>query len=72
MTQDISRNVVAILLVLTIVVASFGTWMILTAQPTTADADTPAGGEIGLTIQSPPEGDVALTIMPSEEEEQEQ
>lgn len=68
MATDISRNVVAILLVLTIAVAGLGTWAVLNQEPAT-QTPLPRGGEVSLDIYNPPTGQVSLQITnPTEQE----
>lgn len=73
MTHDISRNVVAILLVLVVVVSAMGTWAFLTQFEARAQTGPMAGqGQIHLSIESAPplpvmkEASVQLSIASTE------
>jgi len=58
---DVSRNVVAVLLVLVIVVSGFGTWTALSHKaPAVAVASN--GGQVSLTVAHPNQGSVGLTV----------
>lgn len=68
MAADISRNVVAILLVLTIAVAALGTWAVLNQEPA-PQTPSSTGGEVSLDIYQPPTGQVSLQIIKPTEQE---
>ena len=66
MVEDISRNVVVVLLVLVVLVASFGTWAFLSSFGTQEYRGTFGGnGQVQLTLpnQPPSTGHVALTLV---------
>ncbi len=69
---DISKKTVAILLVVAVVLAVVGTWVILSSGPVVVKAPQKSTtGEVRLTILSSPvqstEGKVQLTIVPNEQ-----
>ena len=68
--EDISRKTVAILLVVAVVLAVVGTWVILSSGPVVVNVPRQGTvGEVKLTILSPPiqntEGKVQIQILPS-------
>lgn len=69
MTQDISHNVVAILLILTMVVAGFGTWAVVDAQ-SDVQQPSPNTAQVSLSIDRPSAGEVSIQIEEPEEEQQ--
>lgn len=74
MTYDISRNVVAILLVLVILVSAVGTWAFLTQFEARELSPKPASGHVHLSIADTPEpveqaGQVQLRIASMEDQQ---
>jgi hypothetical protein len=63
---DVSRNVVAVLLVLVIIVSGLGTWSLLSTRPTGALGLGSTDATVSLTVTQPPrdQGDIQLTIIP--------
>ena len=59
MTHDISRNVVAILLVLVVLVSAIGTWAFMTQFESRPALSGPAGGQVHLSIADGPAEPVA-------------
>ena len=54
MTHDISRNVVAILLVLVVLVSALGTWAFMTQFESRPGLAAPASGHVQLSIAGVP------------------
>ena len=68
--DDISKKTVAILLVVAVILAVVGTWVILSSGPMMVKIPQQrTTGEVRLTIMSPPvqdtDGKVQITILPS-------
>ena len=69
MAEDISKNTIIILVVLTVVISLLGTWTVINEVnniKTTNDGESTAGTQIKLTIEPPPvkittTGQVVLT-----------
>lgn len=53
---DVSRNVVAILLILVVLVSGLGTYTLLTRAPTVSSASTLQSATVSLAIETPPRG----------------
>lgn len=73
MVANISKNVVAVLLVLTIVVSALGTYAVANAQPT-LDEGTPNPAQVNLVLApGPAVSEVSLVIgQPQQEDTQEE
>ena len=77
MTEDISKNTLLVLVVLTIVVSLLGTWTVINEASRVRVADDPVDeerpttGKVSISVAEPPEpvvGHVVLNIMKGEED----